>query len=162
MNEEEKRHRINVALWAYAYEIMDDPLVPDEIFDRVCGEIRPERSTDNAILDIFFRNEFQASTGMWIYKHPQTEGLRQIYSNLTGKIGRSVVSENRGENNGAISELPFDSHFQAMLYLAYLGFNIVPGYMNGVSYRAEGGNLYLKKGDEEKVILLAEMFDKPI
>ncbi len=92
MIEVEKRRRINVSLWAYAYEVMDDPLVADEKFDAVCGQIDPAIATGNDVLDDFFRTEFDPSTGMWIYKHPDTEGLRQIYSKLTGKVGKKNAS----------------------------------------------------------------------
>ena len=37
--ERERRRRINVALWAYAYEERDDPIVDDATFDRVSYEI---------------------------------------------------------------------------------------------------------------------------
>jgi hypothetical protein len=47
----EKRKRINAARWAYAYAVMDDPIVPDGVFDSVCREIRPEVSNDNPLLD---------------------------------------------------------------------------------------------------------------
>ena len=33
----ETRARINVALYAYAYEIKDDPLVSDAEFDELCA-----------------------------------------------------------------------------------------------------------------------------
>lgn len=160
MIEVEKRHRINVALWAYSYEIMDDPIVSDVVFDQVCLLINPKIETGNTEMDSFFRKEFDPSTGMWIYKHPQITGILKIYQRLTGKIGKPIILVDKGENKGAVSKSPFNSHFQSMLYLAYLGFNIVPGWMDGVSYRAEGNNLYLEKDGIEKVIPLSEIFEK--
>lgn len=160
LEEIEKRHRINVALWAYAYEIMDDPLVADEVFDRICGAIVPEISTGNEQLDKFFRTEFSPSTGMWIYAHPAIDGIRRIYSNLTGRPARTIQrmpTERQCQRTSGKS--PFDSHFLTMLYFAYLGFAIVPGYFNDVEYRTEGGNLYLRKNEEEKVILLSDLFN---
>lgn len=72
----ECRHRINASLWAYAYEIMDDPLVSDEQYDRVCREINPAIKTGR--LDTFFAEEFDPSTGMWIYKHPEVMVVGQF------------------------------------------------------------------------------------
>lgn len=123
----EKRHRINVALWAYAYEVMDDPLVSDEKYDEVCREINPSISTGNVIMDEFFRNEFDSSTGMWIYKHPNIEGLRQIYSKLTGKIGKEI-SNHKNDTPPAtkqISNMGFKTQVEMKWYLASLGFNVL-------------------------------------
>lgn len=86
----QKRKRINVALWSYAYEVMDDPLVSDSVYDSACKEIDASIPTDNIEMDGFFRGEFNPSTGMWIYKHPNIDGLRQIYSKLTGRIGKCL------------------------------------------------------------------------
>ena len=39
--EVERKRRINLALWAYAYEVQDDPLVDDATFDREARLVDP-------------------------------------------------------------------------------------------------------------------------
>ncbi len=77
--EREKQLRICVALWAYAYEIMSDPLVSDARFDTVCKEIDLMQSTGNAKMDIWFQENFSPDTGQWIWTHPGLERLQQMY-----------------------------------------------------------------------------------
>jgi hypothetical protein len=62
--EEEKCRRICVALWAYAYEIKNDSLVSDAKYDATAKSIRPKIKTGNKVLDKFFREEFNPSTGV--------------------------------------------------------------------------------------------------
>lgn len=76
--EVERKRRIDVAAWAYAYEVDGDPLVSDATFDQECLRVRPEMATGNATLDQFFREEFSPSTGMWVHMHPGKNKLRRI------------------------------------------------------------------------------------
>ena len=140
--EVEKRKRINVALWAYAYEIMDDPLVPDERYDRVSREINPAVLTGHAVLDAFFREEFSPDTGMWIHAHPEWRGFRRIYERLTSKRGHDIHQGGKANGKSALPG-PFDTHFETMCWLHLLGFAVVPGYYRGTAYRFDGGNLLL-------------------
>lgn len=78
----ERRNRIRIAVWAYAYEFMDDPLVSDAEFDALALQINPSVSTGNRKLDRFFRSEFSPATGMWVRKHPDQRGLHRIYLRL--------------------------------------------------------------------------------
>jgi hypothetical protein len=75
----ERRNRIRIAVWAYAYEIMDDTLVSDAEFDALALKIDPTVSTGNRKLDRFFRAEFSPATGMWVRKHPDQRGLHRTY-----------------------------------------------------------------------------------
>lgn len=126
----QKRKRINVALWAYAYEVMNDPLVPDSKFDEVCLEIQPEISTGNNLLDEFFKNEFTPDTGLWIYKHPELEKIAKLYSRLTGK--RYIMPRSGSNSKANISSAQaamnagFKTQSEMLLYLSDLGFNVVP------------------------------------
>lgn len=86
MTNEEVRKRIQVSLWAYAYEIGNRTLVDDATFDRVCLEINPEVSTGNPLMDKFFREEFDPSTGYWIYSHPEIEKIEALYEASGGDI----------------------------------------------------------------------------
>lgn len=78
----ERRRRILVAAWAYAYEVESSPLVSDEIYDREALLIRPALSTGHATLDHFFREEFNPYTGMWIHRHPEKHKLAHFCKRL--------------------------------------------------------------------------------
>lgn len=75
----ETKKRIDIAVWAYAYEYHDDPLVSDAMFDEECGKINLDINTTNPQMDKWFKKEFSAFTGQWVYKHPNKEGLERIY-----------------------------------------------------------------------------------
>lgn len=84
MNAEiQKRKRINVALWAYAYEIKDDPMVSDAMFDKVCTEIDLAIATDSIELDAWFFLHFDPCTGQWVHSHPELDKLAALYDRLT-------------------------------------------------------------------------------
>ena len=46
----ETRIRIKVAVAAYAYEVMDDPIMSDAEFDRLARAIRPSVTKQTAVL----------------------------------------------------------------------------------------------------------------
>ena len=92
----ERRNRIQLSIAAYAYEILDEPIVSDAAFDQAAFEIRPEMDTGNPVLDEFFRKEFSPSTGMWIRKHPDLNGIASAYRRL-------VTYMNQGEKDDAPS-----------------------------------------------------------
>jgi len=82
----ERRNRILVARAAYAYEILDSPVLTDSQFDDLAKSIRPEMSTIEDYhspeqisryteLDRFFKEQFSAYTGSWIRKHPEYSKL---------------------------------------------------------------------------------------
>lgn len=76
----ETRARILVSLWAFAYEVKQDPLVDDATFDALAAKIDPSVSTARSELDEFFRTEFSPYTGQWIWKHPETDKLAAMYA----------------------------------------------------------------------------------
>ena len=75
------RLRIRLSVAAYAYEICNDSIMSDSEFDRQCLLIDPSIETGNAKLDKFFKEEFDPSTGQWIHKHPELNGIVRIYKN---------------------------------------------------------------------------------
>ncbi len=77
--EREVKRRINVSVWAYAYEVENDSLVSDEMFDSECLKITLGIDTGNKKMDRFFRKEFTPDTGLWIHKHPQLERIEELY-----------------------------------------------------------------------------------
>ena len=76
--ERERLRRINVTVWAYAYEVESNPLVDDATYDREALLIRPEMETGNTLLDEFFRSEFSPHTGMWVHRHPEKHKLPEM------------------------------------------------------------------------------------
>lgn len=75
----ETQRRIKVSLWAYAYEIHNDPLVSDGVFDYECYMVDLSIDTDRPNLDKWFRDNFEPCTGLWIYSHPDIKLLEKIY-----------------------------------------------------------------------------------
>lgn len=76
---EEIRNRIKLSVAAYAYEMDSNSIMSDGDFDSLCLKINVDTDTGNTLLDTFFRDEFNPSTGQWIHKHPELEGIRNIY-----------------------------------------------------------------------------------
>ena len=79
MINQEIRNRIILAVAAYAYEYMDDPIMSDTEFDQLALKINPNEKTGNRKLDNFFKKHFMPDTGMWIHQHPEKEKLEFIY-----------------------------------------------------------------------------------
>lgn len=75
----ERWKRIKLSVAAYAYEIMDDPIMSDRRFDKLAEGIVRGVDTGNPVLDRFFDTVFSPMTGMWIREHPDLEGIRLIY-----------------------------------------------------------------------------------
>jgi hypothetical protein len=86
--EVERRRRIRVACWAYAYEVLDVSLVSDHRFDEECKLIDPKVSTGNPRLDSFFRKTFSAHTGQWVHKHPDITRLCTVTSRLVASTSK--------------------------------------------------------------------------
>lgn len=77
--ERERRNRIRLAVYAYAYEVRDESLVTDHEFDQLARSINPAVTTGNAALDAFYRTYFTPDSGMWIHHHPDLDGIAAIY-----------------------------------------------------------------------------------
>lgn len=77
--ERERRNRIRISVWAYAYEVMDDPLVSDARYDKVSRRIEPNVVTGHPKLDKFFKKHFSPDTGMWVRVHPDKAKLHSLY-----------------------------------------------------------------------------------
>jgi len=77
--ETEIRNRILLSVAAYAYEYEDTSIITDADYDTLAKKIDPNMETGNAMLDIFFREEYTPDSGMWVHKHPQKDRLKKIY-----------------------------------------------------------------------------------
>ena len=71
--------RIRLSVAAYAYEFESDPIMPDAQFYSLCLEINPSVLTGNKVMDEFFKTQFDPSTGQWIHRHPELQGIRRTY-----------------------------------------------------------------------------------
>lgn len=80
--ETERRHRIRLSVAAYAYEFDNTSIMSDADFDELAKQIDPEVMTGHAILDQFFRTEFQPDTGQWIHKHPELDRVKSVYERV--------------------------------------------------------------------------------
>lgn len=74
----ERRRRIRVSLWAYAYEKLDLTLVPDHVYDLEASLIDVNEDTGHPLMDAFFKDHFSPITGMWINQHPQLDQLHHF------------------------------------------------------------------------------------
>lgn len=79
----ETRRRIQLAMWAYAYEIGDGPLVSDAVFDETASAVDLTVDTRRPDMDAFFRKEFDAYTGSWIWKHPELHIIGHLVRTVT-------------------------------------------------------------------------------
>ncbi len=79
--EKERKRRIMISIWAYAYEFENKSIVSDEVFDTECKKVDIFLDTGRKLLDDFFLYEFDPSTGMWIHKHPELEKIKILYKN---------------------------------------------------------------------------------
>jgi len=76
--ERARQARICVSLWACAYEMLSHSFVSDAKFDETCKQVARDLhiDTDRPDLDAWFRKEFSADTGQWIWRHPDLELIK--------------------------------------------------------------------------------------
>lgn len=103
----EIRNRIRVAVAAYAYEVMSDPIMSDDEFDHLAKLIDPRIPTGNERLDEYFRTDFVSFSGVWVRNHPEIEGLERIYRMLKNNKSRSHDQKN---NRDLFGPLLFDTN----------------------------------------------------
>jgi hypothetical protein len=80
--EVERHRRIKLSVAAYAYEVHSDSIMSDGNYDKLALQIDKSVSTDNEIMDAFFKKEFEPDTGQWIHKHPDLVGIERIYNKI--------------------------------------------------------------------------------
>lgn len=78
-----------VSVAAYAYEYLNDPIMSDAKFDRMCQRIDVERSTGNKKMDRWFRENFDPSTGIWVHEHPNIAALANLAAFILNKRRRA-------------------------------------------------------------------------
>lgn len=83
----ETRKRIRVAVAAWAYEVMQTPIMTDAEFDKLAESIDLSIDTRRPDLDKWFRKNFQSYTGSWVHGHPDRTRLNQIAEMIIDKMG---------------------------------------------------------------------------
>jgi len=83
--EVERRRRVRVAAWAYAYEVLGEQLATDAEFDRECALVDVSVRTGRDDLDAWFALEFEPYTGSWVHRHPEQDRLRDLCLRLLGR-----------------------------------------------------------------------------
>lgn len=75
----ETRRRIRIAIAAYAYEVLDRPILSDAEFDKLAQSINKTVGTCHPLVDEFFIVHFSPMTGMWIHQHPELAKIKALY-----------------------------------------------------------------------------------
>lgn len=89
--ERERRTRVRLCVAAYAYEVMDQPMITDAEYDRLAYSSDPTIQTGH--LDDWWRVNFTPHTGQWILSHPELIQLRDLYKRVVTQ--RETRDENR-------------------------------------------------------------------
>lgn len=74
----EVRTRIRLSVAAYAYEVLNESIMSDADFDALAKSVDLSIDTGNELLDNFFREHFDPSTGVWVLKHPEKSKLLEL------------------------------------------------------------------------------------
>jgi len=85
MVSEQIRLRIKLSVAAYAYEYRNNSIMSDAEFDEMSYLVDTTIATGNRKLDNFFKKHFEPATGMWVRKHPDKQGLVNIYERYYNK-----------------------------------------------------------------------------
>lgn len=80
----QKRLRCRLAVWAWAYEGLNESLVDDHMFDKECLRVDLDVDTDSPEWDLWWRENFSPETGAWINKHPDKKRLTELVSIFKG------------------------------------------------------------------------------
>lgn len=78
----QKQIRIKVLLGAYAYQMLDKPIMSDAEWDDLASQVVINESTSNSSLDKWFKQHFQPYTAQWIYTYPELDKLQKLYNRL--------------------------------------------------------------------------------
>ena len=75
----EVKRRIKLSIAAYAYEYLDESIMSDAEFDKMCLQVNLKIDTGNKKIDNYFKKHFDPSTGQWIRKHPEIKKIADLY-----------------------------------------------------------------------------------
>jgi predicted small secreted protein len=78
--EKQRRLRIKLCIAAYAYEFESESIISDAEFDKMCLDVDLTVDTENEMMDNYFKQHFDPSTGQWIHQHPEINKIKDLYS----------------------------------------------------------------------------------
>lgn len=81
----ERRRRIRLVLWAYAYEFRSDSIVSDAVFDEEAAKVDLSVDTGRPDLDEWFRREFSPITGQWVHQFPELDKVAALYGRVRSR-----------------------------------------------------------------------------
>jgi hypothetical protein len=79
---EQKKLRIRLAVFAWAYENYNKSFIDDHTYDSLSRKVDLSIPTDRKNLDKWFASNFNPDTGMWIHNHPELGGIDQIVEGM--------------------------------------------------------------------------------
>lgn len=82
--EVERRRRIMLCMAAYAYEVLDTPIMSDLQFDLLARASDPYIRTGR--YDDWWIVSFQSDTGQWIHTHPDLDGIKRRTAKLLASL----------------------------------------------------------------------------
>ncbi|NQZ19989.1 MAG: hypothetical protein HRT44_12145 [Bdellovibrionales bacterium] len=74
----QKKLRIRLAVLSYAYEFLDQSLIPDPEYDELAKQVDTSIPTDRPDLDEWFKENYSEYTGSWVHRHPEIERIAEI------------------------------------------------------------------------------------
>lgn len=101
---QEKRLRIRLAVAAYDYEIMNGilGLMTDNEFDFNCQQVDLDVPTGSPNHDKWWRDNFDPSTGQWVYGYPDHVGLARIWHSLRQSQKQGVQPDERSVESASV------------------------------------------------------------
>lgn len=81
--ERERRTRIRLTVWAYAYEILSAPLATDAEFDTLAATSNVDILTGR--LDDWWYDNFTPYSGAWIHQHPELDRVAALVQSIRAR-----------------------------------------------------------------------------
>ncbi len=79
---DQKKIRVQLAVWAFAYEVYSHSFVTDSQYDKQSLLVDLSIATDREDLDSWFKDNYSPYTGQWVLEHPEKDRLNTIVQGL--------------------------------------------------------------------------------
>lgn len=90
--EVETHRRMRLLIAAFAYERLNISIMSDHEFDMECLKVDLSIDTGNPRWDSWWRDNFDPSTGQWVHRHPDINGLHRHTLKVLELKGIPLVS----------------------------------------------------------------------
>jgi hypothetical protein len=87
--EVERRRRILLSVWAYAYEA-GQPLIDDATYDKESALVNLAIETGNKKMDSWFKENYNPYTGMWVRSHPEINKIANLVERIRAETMTST------------------------------------------------------------------------